>query len=43
MAIVVSPAEAAKAETLLAEAGETAWRIGAVCRRRGNGPQTVIG
>jgi phosphoribosylformylglycinamidine cyclo-ligase len=42
MVIAVSPAEAAAAETLLREAGETVWRIGTVRRRRGNGPQTVI-
>ena len=42
MAVIVSAAEAAAAETLLAEAGETVWRIGSVRRRNGNGPQTVI-
>jgi phosphoribosylformylglycinamidine cyclo-ligase len=42
MAVIVSAAEAAAAETLLAEAGETVWRIGTVRRRNGNGPQTVI-
>lgn len=43
MAVIVGAAEAASAEALLAEAGETVWRIGSVRRRRGNGPQTVIG
>jgi phosphoribosylformylglycinamidine cyclo-ligase len=42
MVVIVSAAEAAVAETLLAEAGETVWRIGSVRRRSGNGPQTVI-
>ncbi|MBI4206664.1 MAG: phosphoribosylformylglycinamidine cyclo-ligase [Betaproteobacteria bacterium] len=42
MVIIVSPAEAATAEALLTEAGETVWRIGAVRRRRGSGPQTII-
>ena len=42
MVVIVSAAEAAAAETLLAEAGETVWRIGTVRRRNGNGPQTVI-
>jgi phosphoribosylformylglycinamidine cyclo-ligase len=42
MVVVVSPAEAAAAEALLSEAGETVWRIGTVRRRRGNGPQTVL-
>jgi phosphoribosylformylglycinamidine cyclo-ligase len=42
MVIVVAAAEAATAEALLREAGETVWRIGTVRRRRGNGPQTVI-
>ena len=43
MVIIVSAAEAATAENLLAEAGEKVWRIGTVRQRRGNGPQTVIG
>jgi len=43
MVIVVSAAESANAESLLAEAGEKVWRVGAIRRRRGNGPQTVIG
>ena len=42
MVAVVSPDEAEKAEALLAEAGETVWRIGTVRCRRGNGPRTVI-
>ena len=42
MVVIVSAAEAAAAENLLAEAGETVWRIGTVRRRHGNGPQTVI-
>jgi len=42
MVIAVAAAEAATAEALLREAGETVWRIGTVRRRRGNGPQTVI-
>jgi phosphoribosylformylglycinamidine cyclo-ligase len=43
MVVIVSAAEAATAENLLAEAGEKVWRIGTVRQRRGNGPQTVIG
>jgi phosphoribosylformylglycinamidine cyclo-ligase len=43
MVVIVSAAEAAIAERLLAEAGEKVWRIGTVRPRRGNGPQTVIG
>ena len=42
MVLVVSPAEAETAETLLTDAGETVWRIGTVRRRRGRGPQTII-
>jgi phosphoribosylformylglycinamidine cyclo-ligase len=42
MVVIVSAAEAPAAEKLLAEAGETVWRIGSVRRRTGNGPQTVI-
>ena len=42
MVAIVSAEEAAAAETLLAKAGETVWRIGTVQRRRGNGPQAVI-
>ncbi|MBI4195199.1 MAG: phosphoribosylformylglycinamidine cyclo-ligase [Betaproteobacteria bacterium] len=42
MVVIVSPAEADLAAALLAEAGETVWRIGTVRRRRGNGPRTVI-
>ncbi|MNC84729.1 Phosphoribosylformylglycinamidine cyclo-ligase [compost metagenome] len=42
MIVVVSAAEAASAEALLEDAGETVSRIGTVRRRRGNGPQTVI-
>jgi phosphoribosylformylglycinamidine cyclo-ligase len=42
MVVIVSAAEAAAAENLLAESGETVWRIGTVRRRSGNGPQTII-
>jgi phosphoribosylformylglycinamidine cyclo-ligase len=42
MVVVVSAAEAASAEALLADAGEIVSRVGTVRRRRGNGPQTVI-
>ncbi|HET9664389.1 MAG TPA: phosphoribosylformylglycinamidine cyclo-ligase [Burkholderiales bacterium] len=42
MVVIVGREEAAAAEALLAEAGETVWRIGSVRRRSGNGPQTVI-
>ena len=42
MVAIVSAEEATAAETLLAKAGETVWRIGTVQRRRGNGPQAVI-
>jgi len=42
MVAIVSAEEAAAAEALLAKTGETVWRIGAVRRRRGRGPRTVI-
>jgi len=42
MVAIVSAEEAAAAEALLAKTGETVWRIGAVRRRRGSGPQAVI-
>ena len=42
MVAIVSAEEAAAAETLLAKTGETVWRIGAVRRRRGDGPQAII-
>jgi len=42
MAVVVAPANAAKAVKTLAAAGETAWRIGRIERRRKNGPQVLI-
>ena len=42
MAAVVAPANAARALKALAAAGETAWRIGRIERRRKNGPQVAI-
>ena len=42
MAVVVAPANAAKAVKALTAAGETAWRIGRIERRRKNGPQVTI-
>jgi len=42
MVAIVSAEEAAAAEALLAKTGETVWRIGAVRRRRGDGPQAII-
>ena len=42
MVVAVSPEEAATAESELAQAGETVWRIGTVRARRDGGPQTVI-
>jgi phosphoribosylformylglycinamidine cyclo-ligase len=42
MVLVIGPAEAARAEALLARAGETVWRIGEIRRRRRNEPQTAI-
>jgi phosphoribosylformylglycinamidine cyclo-ligase len=43
MVLVVDAADAAKAQALLTRAGETVWRIGAIRRRRGKEPRTVIG
>ncbi len=42
MAAVVAPANAARAVKALTAAGETAWRIGRIERRRKNGPQVTI-
>jgi len=42
MVVVVSEANASRAMSLLKAAGETAWRIGRVVRRKKNGPQVVI-
>ena len=42
MVIVVRDADAGKALKLLAAAGETAWRIGHIVRRKRNDPQVVI-
>ena len=42
MVAVVAPADAAAALKTLTAAGETAWRIGRVVRRKKNGPQVVI-
>jgi len=42
MAVVVAPANAARALKTLAAAGETAWRIGRIERRRKNGPQVAM-
>ena len=42
MAVVVAPANAARALKALAAAGETAWRIGRIERRRKNGPQVLL-
>jgi phosphoribosylformylglycinamidine cyclo-ligase len=42
MAVVVAPAHAARALKALAAAGETAWRIGRIERRRKNGPQVTL-
>jgi phosphoribosylformylglycinamidine cyclo-ligase len=42
MAVVVAPADAARAVKILAAAGETAWRIGRVERRRRNAAQVVM-
>ena len=43
MVAVVAPTNAAAAVKTLKAAGETAWRIGRIERRRKNGPQVVIG
>ena len=42
MVAVVAPADAARAVKILAAAGETAWRIGRVERRRKNAAQVVM-
>jgi phosphoribosylformylglycinamidine cyclo-ligase len=42
MAAVVAPANAARAVKALTAAGETAWRIGRIERRRKNGPQVTL-
>ena len=42
MVAVVAPTNAAAAVKTLKAAGETAWRIGRIERRRKNGPQVVI-
>jgi phosphoribosylformylglycinamidine cyclo-ligase len=42
MVAVVAPADAARALKTLKAAGETAWRIGRIERRRGSGPQVAI-
>ena len=43
MVAVVAPPDAAAALKTLKAAGETAWRIGRVVRRKKNGPQVIIG
>ncbi len=40
--IVVSPADAARAQAMLTRAGETVWRIGEVTRRARGTPQTIV-
>ena len=42
MVLVVSAADAPRAQALLKRAGETAWRIGVIRRRRGREAQTII-
>jgi phosphoribosylformylglycinamidine cyclo-ligase len=42
MAVVVAPADAARAVKTLRAAGETVWRIGRIERRRKSGAQVVI-
>ncbi|MGH6692904.1 MAG: phosphoribosylformylglycinamidine cyclo-ligase [Burkholderiales bacterium] len=42
MAVVVAPADVAKALKTLTAAGETAWRIGRIERRAKNGEQVVM-
>jgi phosphoribosylformylglycinamidine cyclo-ligase len=42
MIIVVNARDAAKAQALLARAGERVWRIGEVVRRKRGTPQTVL-
>ncbi len=42
MVVVVREADAARSIKLLKAAGETAWRIGKIVRRRRNGPQVMI-
>jgi phosphoribosylformylglycinamidine cyclo-ligase len=43
MVLVVDAADAARAQALLARAGETVWRIGTIRRRRGTEAQIAIG
>jgi len=40
--IVVSPKDAARAQTALTRAGEKVWRIGEVTRRPKGAPQTLV-
>jgi phosphoribosylformylglycinamidine cyclo-ligase len=40
--IVVSPADASRAQAMLTRAGERVWRIGEVTRRPRGAPQTVV-
>ncbi len=40
--IVVSPTDAARAQAMLARAGEKVWSIGRVERRRRGAPQTIV-
>jgi phosphoribosylformylglycinamidine cyclo-ligase len=42
MVIVVAAAESRAALKTLKAAGETAWPIGRIERRRGNGPQVMM-
>jgi phosphoribosylformylglycinamidine cyclo-ligase len=42
MVVIVDSADAAAAETLLRDAGETVWRIGAVRQRRDGEAQTIV-
>jgi len=42
MVLVVSAADAPRAQAMLKRAGETAWRIGVIRRRRGKEAQTII-
>ena len=42
MVLVVSAADTPRAQAMLKRAGETAWRIGVIRRRRGKEAQTII-
>jgi phosphoribosylformylglycinamidine cyclo-ligase len=42
MVVIVSSEDAAAAETLLRDAGETVWRIGTIRQRRDDEPQTTV-